>query len=244
MNIPLFSTRAQRLGAVLLATSFALSGCGGGGSSGPKIDTGTPPAGPTSNNGNQSCTNETYTPNYVNSVRLLHWPSFPLRVFFKRDSNYSAARQALAVKGFNRWVAATGNDGFTYNLVSSAAAANITVNFYDFRGGAGDTLGSTLVSFYDESDTIEKADISIGITKDNTNDLLTATHEMGHALGIYGHSPNRSDLMFFEGNEADGGVITPLDLNTVLTAYCGNFSKNPNARTAPHRGELKTIRID
>lgn len=244
MNIKFVSTRAKWLGATLCAASLALSGCGGGSSGpGPAVTTGKPPSTPTNNNSNDRCDNKTFAPNYVDSVRLLRWPLFPLRIFFKRDSNYSAARQALATEGFNRWVAATGSNGFTYNVVSSEAAANVTVNFYDFKGGAGDTLGTTVVSFFEQSETIDSADISIGITNDRTNDLLTATHEMGHALGVFGHSPNRSDLMFFEGNNAAGGVITPLDLNTMLTAYCGNFNKNVNTRTAPHSGELKTVTI-
>lgn len=242
MKINFVSTRAQWLGAALLAAALTLSGCGGGGS-GPKVVTGTPPSNPTNSGSNNRCTNTTYAPNYTSSVRLLRWPLFPLRIYFKRDANYSAARQALAVEGFNRWVAATGSNGFTYNVVSSEAASNVTVNFYDFNGGPGDTLGTTVVSFFEESETIDSADISLGITSNRTNDLLTATHEMGHCLGIYGHSPNRTDLMFFEGNEAAGGVITPLDLNTLLTAYCGNFNKNVNTRTASNRGELKTITI-
>ena len=245
MNIPFVSARARWLGAVVVVASVALAGCGGGGNSGPKAPkVGTAPTDPINNGGsNTVCDNSTYAPNYTDSVRLLRWPLFPLRIFFVRDSNYSAARQALAVEGFNRWVAATGSNGFTYNLVSSEAGSNVTVKFYDFQGGPGDTLGTTVVSYFDQSSTISAADISLGITGDHANDLLTATHEMGHCLGIFGHSPNRTDLMYFEGNEASGGDITPLDLNTVLTAYCGNFNKNVNTRTAPHSGELKTITI-
>lgn len=252
VQIPFFmkskfvSARANWLGATLFAASVALSGCGGGGgSNGPNLVTATPKPQPTSDQTGTggNCTNSTYTPNYASNVRLLRWPLFPLRIYFVRDANYSAARQTLAIEGFNRWVTATGSNGFTYNVVSSEAAANVTVDFYDFQGGPGDVLGTTEVSYFDESRTIDSADISLGITGDRTNDLLTATHEMGHCLGIFGHSPNRTDLMFFEGNEIAGGAITPLDLNTVLTAYCGKFNKNVNTRTAPHRGDLETVTL-
>ena len=214
-----------------------------GNGSGPVLVTGTPSPSPTATNNNTSCS-KTYAPNYVSSVRLLHWTLFPLHIYFNRDANYSAARQALAVKGFNQWVAATGSDGVTYNVVNSEAASNVTVHFYDFTGGPGDTLGTTVVSYYDASSTINSADMSLGITGDKANDVLTAAHEFGHALGIYGHSPNPTDLMYFEGNQSNNGIITSLDLNTVLTAYCGNFNKNVNNRLAPHSGELKTVTID
>ena len=244
MKINFLTPRAKWWGVSLLATSVVLSGCGGGGGTGPKI-TATPiPVPTTGQNGTGgNCTNATYAPNYTDNVQLLRWTVFPLRVYFKRDANYSAARQALATQGFDRWVAATGSNGFTYRLVNSEADSNVTVDFYDFNGGAGDTLGTTVVSYFEESRTISSADISLGITGNPTNDLLTATHEMGHCLGVFGHSPNRVDLMFFEGNEAAGGGITADDLNTVLTAYCGNFNKNPNNRLAPHSGDLKTITI-
>lgn len=249
MKINFVSARTKCLGVALFATSVALSGCGGGGGSsngpGPAQVKATPIANPTTGQTGTggNCTNATYAPNYADSVKLLRWTVFPLRIYFKRDANYSAARQALAVQGFNRWVGATGSNGFTYNIVTTQAASNVTVDFYDFKGGPGDTLGTTVVSYFEESRTISSADIMIGITGSESNDLLTATHEMGHCLGIFGHSPNQTDLMYFEGNEASGGVITPLDLNTVLTAYCGDFNKNGNSRLAPYSGELKTFTI-
>ena len=248
MNFKFAAVRARWIGVALVSLSVGLSGCGGGGgggsSTGPSVVTRQPPALPTDGTAsNNRCTNTTYTPNFTDSVQLLRWTVFPLRVYFVRDSNYSAARQALAVEGFDRWVTATGSNGFTYRVVTNPSESNVTVDFYTFNGGAGDTLGTTVVSYFEDSRTIDKAKISLGITGDRNNDLLTATHEMGHALGIFGHSPNSTDLMFFEGNERSGGGITPLDLNTVLTIYCGDFNKNPNNRTAPHSGELKTITI-
>lgn len=245
MKINFVSARSKCLGAALFATSLALSGCGGGGSNGPTQVTATPVPSPTAGQTGTggTCTNATYAPNYADSVKLLRWTVFPLRVYFKRDANYSAARQALAIRGFDRWVVATGSNGFTYNIVNAETAANVTVDFYDFKGGPGDTLGTTVVSYFEESRTISSATISLGITGSESNDLLTATHEMGHCLGVFGHSPNQTDLMYFEGNETLGGAITSLDLNTVLTAYCANFNKNVNTRLAPHRGELKSITI-
>lgn len=223
-------------GAAALTFGLVLTGCGGGGS-GPRTVPITPTTSPTSSG---VCSTQ-YTPNYASSVRLLHWTSFPLRVFFVRNAQYSAARQALAVQGFNKWVQAT-NSGVTYTIVNSTAASNIQVSFFVFTGGPRDTLGTTQLSFYDQSSTIVNADISLGLTGVTRNDVITANHEFGHALGIFGHSPDEQDLMYFEGNDAFSGEITPSDLNTVLTAYCGNFPQNLTNRSA-HQGELKTVTI-
>lgn len=239
-----FSTPARvgSLGAAALGLFFALSGCGGGGgNSGPDRVAIRPSTTPVGRGDGDNCS-VSYTPNYASSVTLLHWPSFPLRVYFKRDGEFTAARRALVLQGFDKWVAATGN-GATYKVVSREADSNVTVNFYTFTGGPGDTLGVTYISYYDDDNTIDSADISLGFTGNNRNDILTAAHEYGHAIGIYGHSPSNEDLMYFEGNDAKCGCITPSDLNTVLTAYCNNFPRNANARTAPHTGELKTVVI-
>ncbi len=245
MNINLASARARWIGAALLSLSFGINGCGGGGGGPSTPPQPNPTPIPTSTN--NQCSNSMYSPNYVPSVQLLHWPVFPLRIYFKRDANYTAARQSLAIQGFNRWVtatnAATGNKGVSYALVNNLADSNVNVSFYPFTGGAGDTLGTTVDHYYEDSSTIDSADISLGITGSDYNDLLTAAHEMGHCLGILKHSPNKTDLMYFEGNDTTGGAITALDLNTILTAYCGNFNKNATGRTAANRGELKSITI-
>lgn len=211
-----------------------LASCGGGGGSGPKssnVDT-------NNNSGidNSTSCGETFAPNYASSVGLLHWSRFPLRVFFKQDAQLSASRQAIAVAGFNQWVSATGGRA-DYQIVGEGENPNVTVSFYRFSGGSGDTLGTTTVT-YSGDNVIRSATVELGITGDPNDDILTAAHEYGHALGITGHSPNKTDLMFFTGNLS--GDITTFDLNTVLTAYCNNFNRS-SARTSSAVGPLKTI---
>ena len=54
--------------------------------------------------------------------------------------------------------------------------------------------------------------------------IPTGCHEMGHALGIGGHSPNNLDIMYFTGNLS--GQLTTPDLNTLRTCYC-DFTSTP-----------------
>lgn len=229
---------ATLLGAgVLMIPLLASCGGGGGGSSSSTspINAATPaPTAPS----NSTCDNTTYTPNYAASVSLLHWSAFPLRVYFVQDTEFSAARKATALAGFNQWVTATGNRA-DYAVVDSASKANVTVSFYQFTGGAGDTLGTTTVT-YGRNNVIQSAQVKLGITGKDANDQLTAAHEYGHTLGITGHSPIALDLMYFTGNRS--GDITPSDLNTAITAYCNNFNRNTN-RTSAAVGPLKTLVI-
>lgn len=233
-NLSRFSaSRAALLGIFLLPVLASCGGGGGGGNKTPRLDSATPVPTTTSNS---SCNGVTFTPNYARSVSLLHWPVFPLHVYFSQNDEFSAARKATAVAGFNQWVAATGNRA-DYNVVSSESQSNITVSFYKFTGGAGDTLGTATVS-YGSNNVIRKSVIELGITGDKDDDTLTAAHEYGHTLGITGHSPDELDLMYFTGN-LSGNITTP-DLNTIRTAYCDNFNRSTN-RTNAAVGPLKTI---
>ncbi len=235
--------RFSRFRAALLAPAALLipllASCGGGGGGGsssrsPALDNATPV--PVSSS---SCSNSTFTPNYADSVSLLHWQRFPLSIHFVQDGEFSAARQEIALAGFNQWVAATGNRA-DFTLASSATRANIVVSFFKFTGGSGDTLGEATVTF-DGNNVIRSAKIRLGITGNNGDDTLTAAHEYGHALGITGHSPRETDLMFFTGNR--NGEVTNFDLNTVLTAYCNGFNRS-SARTKAAVGPLRTIVIN
>ena len=255
MNISFVCARAKLCGAALLALSFGLSGCGGGGgSNGPATPkaTATPTPIPTSANATYDKTR--FTPNYVtfleqnrssdNPVALLRWTRFPLSIYFERDGNYTTGKQALAVQGFNRWVTKTGSNGVTYNVVNSATNADITVNFGTFTGGAGDILGQTFFSYDAQSRVLRKGvNIQIKFTGDTNNDLITASHEFGHALGVNGHSNDEKDLMYFTGNDQFGGNVTTPDLNTVKTSYNGIFNKDANARIAPGSGQIISATI-
>jgi predicted Zn-dependent protease len=48
--------------------------------------------------------------------------------------------------------------------------------------------------------------------------LATARHELGHALGLWGHSPSPQDVMYF-AQVAQGPAISPRDLNTLRRLY-------------------------
>jgi hypothetical protein len=65
-----------------------------------------------------------------------------------------------------------------------------------------------------------RADMTVGIAQDEGDDIeCTAAHEFGHALGIDGHSDDRSDLMFPVHVMGRSFCITERDVNTLAGAY-------------------------
>lgn len=187
----------------LLALFVLLSGCGGS----PQV-------------GEQRiCSADTFVPNYVPQLnRLLYWERFPVTVYFVRDENYSEQYRQLALQGFNQWVEAT-NKVVQYVEVQRREDAQIVVMFKPDT-----TNGLTTFEYYPRSGVLRSATMEVGTRSKNPTDIRSvAAHEFGHALGIYGHSTNPSDMMYPTFVSNVPLQITQNDLNTLKTAYCQLF---------------------
>lgn len=244
-NFPMktsFFSRAFALSAVAaLGAGLMLAGCGGGGS-GPNNPNPTPTPRATAT----PTPTRQFTPNYINDIATLRrWRQFPVRVAFVRNGAYSAAAQKRALDGFNFWLEAIPN-GPTLTVVPASDDSDITVTFYQFNSNDSDVLGTTRVFSSTNpayAGTIARAEMTLGITGDNTLDIATAAHEYGHALGLVGHSSDADDLMYFLGNDTLSGRLTRADINTMLTNYNGVFPKNTGNRLAPLPGPFESVEI-
>jgi tetratricopeptide (TPR) repeat protein len=74
-------------------------------------------------------------------------------------------------------------------------------------------------------DTIVRSDIVLATHTSEGQRLSknqiqgVATHELGHAIGIQGHSPYPEDLMYWAVNDAQTGSLTTRDKNTIRLLY-------------------------
>jgi hypothetical protein len=215
----------MRLPIALIPCVLALiaSGCG----------TGSPATGITS-----GCSAETFRPNYAAQAGTLRtWGAFPVKIYFANTATYGSGSSfdPLVRQGFDQWEIESGGV-FDLQYVSTEGEADIVVryNLLSSPPVSGDELGSTTVSFT-TGGRLTHADIKLnvwnGMTAQDRADFVgTAAHEMGHGLGIGGHSSSTADLMYFASSVNN---VTPRDLNTMKTAYCSLFVSSAKVRSQP-----------
>ncbi len=164
------------------------------------------------------CGPDSFVPNYSTEVNLKRWESLPIRVYFQTDTNTGGVNiENESRQGFDDWEAALSQNLWTE--VSSAASANLVVRVQ--ASSPQSTLAETTIYFFSGQNIITRAEMVIYTwpSLPTGGYAGTAAHELGHALGINGHSSNVADIMYFTGNATD--LLTQNDLNTIRTAYCG-----------------------
>lgn len=102
-------------------------------------------------------------------------------------------------------------------LVVDDPIADVTIRFVSGSQLPNHTSGRTEIAYQVLSGTLCSASIQVesGLKEDNA--VQAVAHELGHALGIQGHSPNREDLMFEKSHLP--AVVTQRDANTLCIAY-------------------------
>lgn len=236
------------LGAIslgLVVFGFVV-GCGGNG------------GGPT---GTVTCGNNFAVPNYASLTDpststanfLVHWASFPLKVYVKSDvtktfSGVDHLASEVIDTALQRWSDST-TGGVNYTIVSAEAGADIVVTFRNLSSAptAGQALGVTTITYVPSTGQVTHAAMTINLWTGMTSDQFflglpkTVTHEFGHAIFISGHSPFTSDIMYWQSDPSLDGIPTNRDQNTIVTAYCGVYPNSSPLTVSREKQETVTI---
>lgn len=181
---------------------------------------------------------------YIEQVPLekgiLRWDvkKFPLKVYIKNNSTVAPTYyEGMIRKAFLQWQAET-NNFIKFDFTNYEDNSNIDVNIkssadmkkcteenckyavaYTTPEVSGNTLKKMNMYFYDSN--------NLGQPFSEREIYNTALHEIGHSLGIMGHSPNKEDLMYMASNKnnieydinSDNQIISLTDLNTISLLY-------------------------
>jgi predicted Zn-dependent protease len=174
-------------------------------------------------------------------VGYLVWSQFPVKVYVERLTNPTDS--SPSIRRFQEWVNAVlkaveeWNVYLPLEVVTEPATADISIwrsrpplqasfnqetrQFNLPRARSAETR----YEFYlrpavDASNQVLSHRFTIQLSPDQTVEytMATARHELGHALGIWGHSPLETDTMYFS-QVRNPPPISARDINTLKRVY-------------------------
>lgn len=187
--------------------------------------------------------NSNQAPDYFASAasggRFFRWPpnSIPIKVFIANGQNvpgYQPFYQKTLMDAFSTWATATGNK-LLFSLAPDMRSANIICQWTAnpnqvmdrgrlVEGGLTKLSGQPLPD--GQSVNITRATMTILTTPRGPGPAMSqdqftkvCLHEVGHAIGINGHSNNNKDIMFFSESPSIWPSLTNRDRATAMRLY-------------------------
>ena len=168
------------------------------------------------------------------SVNKWRKSDFPLKIYIRKNIQipefYDALTQIVR-ESMSQWSEATGG-ALSYKFVHERGAANLIWDYTDRRELVSTDheqgLDGTLDMKIRTADKTPAEGNIVILVKDSPfaksfrdRQRVTATclHEIGHALGMHGHSPNRNDVMFLASTAEPITKLSTRDKNTIRKLY-------------------------
>lgn len=142
----------------------------------------------------------------------LRWTQYPVSVYIQPDNQAWSDLVQVAVDLWTQYI--------RLNRVSNPNTADIVIERMPNQGVVAGIAKST--DFYLDTDGTLQHKVSITIGEYPSAGPLqisvVATHELGHALGLWGHSEDPDDIMFASLTSLKS-EISDRDLNTIKRVY-------------------------
>ncbi|NJR17878.1 MAG: peptidase [Calothrix sp. CSU_2_0] len=154
-------------------------------------------------------------------VGYLIWSNFPIKIYIQTPESINQNQAKAWVKVISQTVI----EWKTYlplQLVEKAELADITIlrKAPPLQGNPPRARSAqTSYEIYTKNNFLNHR-FTILLSPTQTGEYLVAAsrHELGHALGIWGHSPLASDALYFS-QVRNPPLISPRDINTLKKVY-------------------------
>ena len=166
---------------------------------------------------------DNYISNAVNaSGSYSIWQNMPVSVYISENPYKRVVESAFT----------TYNNSFggiiSFSFVANPNNAQIKVTFPErIENADSDQYVAGLTNNFSSGKYIQSSTIQL-LTKKNGANLPssavynTALHEIGHALGINGHSQNKDDIMYAQTDSSRTASLTSRDMATLKVMYSNN----------------------
>lgn len=117
------------------------------------------------------------------------------------------------------------NSFVTFVFTSNPKDADITCSLVDYISDKHAGLTETKYIRNSKGTFITHADVKVSLSKadgakyTDKNLESIALHEVGHALGIFEHSDNINDIMYYSTETYKNGYLSRRDVNTIRALY-------------------------
>jgi len=168
-----------------------------------------------------------------NGAKAFSWRRYtkPITVYMQTGENcrnWKPGYNDYMREAFNKW-ADSSDERVRFSFVEKASAAQIvctwTADSTKLHLQKSGELGETFSTATNRGDLVKATIMMLTTTPFETSALaddmvkLTALHEVGHALGICGHSSKSSDIMYFAVIAGHSATLSDRDSATLRTLY-------------------------
>lgn len=155
------------------------------------------------------------------NVGYLVWSNFPVRVYIETPANLNPEQAGVWVKAVTQTVQEW-HQYLPLQIVTSSASADITIKrkVPPLQGNPPRARSAlTTYELYSQANFLRhRFTILLSPSQSGKFLLAASRHELGHALGIWGHSSSQADALYFS-QVANPPQISSRDVNTLKRVY-------------------------